>query len=261
MAERKPKRTSPKSGTGNKKTKKDITSWKPGSEAEQAKDVAAPGDFGAAMGTGSSRDRDYVNANTKRADRGSTQPASHEHDGDRSSGAGSTYSGPGSGSGGDVDTDIVGVGFGGSGVAQSGPDEHVGADESDGTSNEFNSPVPKGRAGEVEVIPAQGRNQSGVGKVGGSRRIREGSVVQRDADVSTGRDAQGADAATNPNARGDDAFAGEVSSGEAAGDDLPISPSSDPQGARAGDNQIHGTQKDVRGDGAGSRDDEGAENA
>ena len=52
--------------------------------------------------------------------------------------------------------------------------------------------------------------------------------------------------ATNPRARDDDSFSGEVSSGEAAGDDLAMSPSSDTQGARRGDNQIRGAQKDPR---------------
>ena len=232
--------------TGATSRGKKINTWRPGSQAAGARNVAARGDFGVPAGTARTRDRDYVTQNTKRSDRGTQHPASHEHDGDRTSGAGGNYSGPGSSSGGDVDTDITGVGFGGT-VSQAGPDDQIGADESDGTSNEFASPVPPGRPGEVEVIPAQRRNQSGVGKVGGSKRVR-GSVLSRGGDVSTGRDAQGADAATNPNARGDDSFAAEVSSGEASGDDLAISPSSDTQGARRGDNQIRGTQKDVRGD-------------
>ena len=244
-----------KKTTGTRKTTaptsrgkhKKMNTWKPGSQAAGARNVAAPGDFGVPVGTERTRDRDYVTRNTKRSDRGTQHPASHEHDGDRSSGAGGNYSGPGSSSGGDIDPDITGVGFGGSGVSQAGPDDQIGADESDGTSNEFASPVPPGRPGEVEIIPAQRRNQRDVGKVGGSKRVR-GSVVSRAADVSTGRDAQGADAATNPTARGDDSFVGEISSGEASGDDLAISPSSDTQGARRGDNQIRGTQKDVRGD-------------
>ena len=238
------KRTSSRSG-GNKHKK--LTNWKPGSQAEDARNVAPPGDFGAPVGAARTADRDYVSRNTKRSDRGNMHPASHEREGDRSSGAGAPASGPGSSSGGDVDTDITGVGFGGSGIAQAGPDSdaEIGAAASDGTSNEFASPVPRGRPGEVEVIPAQRRNQRGVGEVGGSKRVR-GSVQTRDADVSTGADAQGADAATNPRARDDDAFMGEVSTGEAAGDDLGISPSSDTQGARPGDNQIRGRQKDPR---------------
>ena len=236
---------------------KKMNTWKPGSEPARARNVAARGDFGVPVGTGRTRDRDYVTQNTKRIDRGTQHPASHEHDGDRSSGAGGTYSGPGSSSGGDLDTDITGVGFGG-GVSQAGPDDHVGADASDGTSNEFASPVPPGRPGEVDVVPAQRRNQRGVGKVGGSKRVR-GSVVSRDADVSTGQDAQGADAATNPNARGDDSFAAEISGGEASGEDLPISPSSDTQGARRGDNQIRGPQKDVRNDANEEVEDEESE--
>ena len=244
MAHRKsggsPKRTSRSRG-------KKLANWKPGSEAGEARNVAPPGDFGVPAGTERTADRDYVSQNTKRSDRGNAHPASHERDGDRSSGAGAPASGPGSSSGGDIDTDITGVGFGGSGIAQAGPDSdaEVGAAASDGTSNEFASPVPSGRPGEVEVIPARRRNQSGVGKVGGSKRVR-GSVQTRDADFSTGADAQGADAATNPRARDDDSFSGEVSTGEVAGDDLGISPSSDTQGARRSENQIRGTQKDPR---------------
>ena len=238
MAQRKSggsSRRAPKSG-GNKNKK--MTNWKPGSQTKEARNVAPPGDFGVPAGAERTADRDYVSQNTKRSDRGNAHPASHERDGDRSSGAGAPASGPGSSSGGDIDTDITGVGFGGSGIAQAGPDSEaeVGAAASDGTSKEFASPVPPGRPGEVEVIPAQRRNQSGVGKVGGSKRVR-GSVQTHDTDFSTGADAQGADAATNPRARDDDSFIGEVSTGEAAGDDLGISPSSDTPGARRGDNQ------------------------
>ena len=223
-----------------------MNSWKAGSQPERAAGVGSDRDFGVPAGTEPSRDRDYVSQNTKRSDRGAARPPSHEHDGVRTSGAGADYSGPGSGSGGDIDTDIVGVGTGGSGVAQSGPDDRPGPDDSDGTSNEFASPVPAGRPGEVQVIPAQRRNQGGIGQVGGSKQIR-GSVTQS-PDVSVGADGQGADAATNPQAQNDDSFMSEVSSGEASGQDLPIGPSQDTQGAIEGDNQIRGAQKDVRDD-------------
>jgi hypothetical protein len=226
-----------------------MKSWKPGSQPEQAAEVGSRGDFGVPEGIGPSADRDYVSENTKRSDPGASRPASHEHDGVRTSGAGADYSGPGSASGGDIDTDIVGVGTGGSGLAQSGPDDRTGPDDSDGTSNEFASPVPKGQAGQANVIPAQGRNQGGVGKVGGSKRVR-GSTTRSSPDISTGQAAQGADAATNPEAQNEDSFMSEVSSGEASGQDLPIAPSQDTQGAVEGDNQIEGLQKDVRGDSA-----------
>lgn len=68
----------------------------------------------------------------------------------------------------------------------------------------------------------------------GSRPIGHAAVTGS-PDVQTGSDAQGADAATNPAARGDDSFAGEISSGEARGDDLPVSPSSDTQGLSSED--------------------------
>lgn len=215
-----------KAGT---KSRKKLTTWKPGSEAERARDVASPGDFGAHVTASRRGDRDYVSRNTKRSDRGAQQPFSHEQTGDRTSGALGRNSGPGSSSGGDIDTDIVGVGTGGSGVSQGGPDERIGADESDGSSNEFASPVPHTRAKNVKVIPARGRNQDGVGKVGGNKRVR-GSVLQRGGDVTTWGDAQGADAATNPVARAaegdlDDSFASELSTDDSRGEDLPVPPS------------------------------------
>src|SRR5215210_8057290 len=52
--------------------KKDFASWKPGSESAEAKNVGGEGDFGAPVGAGPDRDRDYVNENTKRADPGAT---------------------------------------------------------------------------------------------------------------------------------------------------------------------------------------------
>ena len=186
---------------------KDFSSWKPGSESNEAKDVGGKADFGVPAGAGPSRERDYVNENTKRSDPGAAQPMDWEHDGRRDHGAGSPDSGPGSGSGGDVDTDFVGVGTGGSGIAASGEiGRPPGPDDSDGTSNEFAA----GR-------PAQGRNQTGVGKVGGDKRV-EGTLVSGGLDQHT-NDGEGADDATNPQARGDDSFAAEISSGEARGED------------------------------------------
>lgn len=218
----------------------DMASWKPGSEPQRASEVGSEGDFGVPVGAGPSRDRDYVNENTKRSDPGATQPFDWEHDGKRDHGAGARDSGPGSGSAGDLDPDLIGFGTGG-GVAASPADEAPGPDDSDGTSNEFASPLPPGAPG-VVVEPASGKGQSGP------RRPIRGSVVQGTTDIQTGPEGQGSDAATNPAARGDDSFAGEISSGEAQGDDLPISPSSDTEGLIEGDNQIEGDQKDVRGD-------------
>ena len=178
---------------------------KPGSDPQSLRDVGGKGDFG--VPANRRGERDYASANTKAADRGASQPGAAERDGVRDHGAGGRSSGPGSASGGDLDPDIVGVGTGGSGVAASGDiGRRPGPDDSDGTSDEFAS------GGH-----AQGRNQRDVGKVGGSKRVH-GTVVSGGDDRSTTPSGQGADAATNP-ARDDDSFAGEISSGEAAGED------------------------------------------
>jgi hypothetical protein len=211
--------------------KKDMSNWKPGSEPELAKDVASRGDFGAPVGSGPSRDRDYVNENTKRADPGATQPRSSEHDGVRTAGAGADDSGTGSGSGGDVDTDIIGFGAGGSTISASGPDGYKpGPDDSDGTAREFASGPP--------TQNFKGKN---AGKVLGS------TVTPTDG-VQAAPSNQGADAATNPAARGDDSFAGEISMGEATGQDNAMSPSSDSQGEDQEGNQMSGNQKDFAAD-------------
>lgn len=186
---------------------KDFASWKPGSESAEAKHVGGQGDFGAPVGAGPNRDRDYVNENTKRSDPGATQPMDWEHDGKRDHGVGAPDSGPGSGSAGDVDPDIVGVGTGGSGIAISGNiGRPPGPDDSDGASNEF-----------AAGGPAQGRNQTNVGKIGGTKRVT-GDVQTRGQDQST-NEGEGADDITNVQARGDDSFASEISSGEARGED------------------------------------------
>ena len=208
-----------------------MASWRPGSEADQAKNVKAEGDFGVPVGSGPTRDRDYVSENTKRSDPGNAMPRSGEGDGGesaRETGAGANAGGVGSGSGGDLDPDFVGV-AGGSGIAASPPGTRIGADASDGSSDEFAS------GGH-----AQGRNQSpsDIGKVGGGQRLNPGSVMSRGADDrSTSPDGEGAASAAEGLARGDDSFAGEVSLGEASGEDLGVSPSSDTQGLSQEDNQ------------------------
>jgi hypothetical protein len=113
----------------------------------------------------------------------------------------------------------------------------AGPDDSDGTSNEFNSPVPRAHPGQAVIEPASGRNQTGVGQVGGSKRVH-GTVVQG-PDTQTATPGQGSDAATNPVARGDDSFAGEISSGEAQGQDDSMAPSQETQGLLPGDNQTN----------------------
>lgn len=214
--------------------KKDMASWKPGSEAEQAKDVKAPGDFGVPVGSGPTRERDYVSENTKMSDPGAAKPHSFEHEGVRTSGTGSVVEGTGSGSEGDIDTDILGVGTGASGISASGPGDQPGADDTDGSSAEFASGKP-----------ARGENQEGVGQIGGAPRV-QGSTVFGDVDIQTGPEGQGADAATNPTARGDDSFAGEISTHEAEGQDLSMGPSQETQGLSEEDNQE--SPKDPRGE-------------
>ena len=192
--------------------KKDMASWRPGSEADQAKNVKAEGDFGVPAGSGPSRDRDYVSQNTKRSDPGSAMPRSGEDDGGdaaRETGAGADAAGPGAGSGGDLDPDFVGV-AGGSGIAASPPGTRVGADASDGSSDEFAS------GGH-----AKGLNQrrDEIGRIGGAPQINPGSVIHRADDRSTSPDGEGAASATEGPARGDDSFAAEISLGEASGED------------------------------------------
>ena len=205
---------------------------KVGSDPNAARQFGDDGkDFGVPAREGKTPDRDYVSANTKASDPGNTHPMAWEHDGVRDHGAGAPDTGPGSASGGDLSPDFIGVGTGGSGIAQSGEIRRPpGPDDSDGTSNEFASGPP-----------AQGRNQTGVHQVGGNRQV-SGSTVFGDVDLHTGPVGQGADAATNPSDRGDDSFAGEVSSGEAQGQTLGLSPSSDTQGLSQDDNQ--GYRKD-----------------
>jgi hypothetical protein len=192
--------------------KKDMASWKPGSDAASAGKVAGEGDFGVPAGAGPSRERDYVSGNTKRSDPGNAMPRSGEDDGLRTTGAGAQAAGDGSGSGGDLDPDIIGVGTG-TGVSISGPSGRIGADDSDGSSNEMASGGP-----------AAGRNQAGVHHVGGSKRVHGTTFDRSRGDASTTGDGQGAGAITNPAFRGDDSFAAEISSGEAAGDDQPLQP-------------------------------------
>ena len=187
---------------------KDMASWKPGSEAAEAKNVGGQGDFGVPAGAGTTREREYVSENTKMSDPGAAKPRSSEFDGVRTGGAGAVFEGDGSGSEGDIDTDVIGIGSG-AGLSAEGPGDAAGPDDSDGSSDEFAS------GGH-----AQGRNQSGIGKVGGDKRVRGGSTVSRDIDVTTGADGQTSDNVNNP-ARDDDSFAGEVTLGEAKGDDEP----------------------------------------
>jgi hypothetical protein len=201
--------------TGQEQKAKDMASWKPGSDAASAGKVGGGGDFGVPAGAGPSRDRDYVSENTKRSDPGNAMPRSGETEGLRTTGAGAAAAGDGSGSGGDLDPDFIGVGTGGSGVAMSGPSDRRDKSESDGTSAEMASGGP-----------AAGRNQAGVHHVGGSKRVAGTTFDRSRGDGSTTGDGQGA-AVSNPAARGNDAFAGEISGGEALGEDNAMGDSSD----------------------------------
>lgn len=166
---------------------------RPGSSPDRSKN---PHDFGVPAAGGTGIEREYVSENTKQSDPGAAQPAASEM-GDRTAGVGGKYSGPGSASGGDLDTDIVGVGDG-RGVSTSGAiHEPPGPDDTDGSSNAFASgPPAQGRA-----APKQ-------------RKIR-GSITNAGETETSGR---GADAINSP-ARGDDSAAGEISMGEASGED------------------------------------------
>jgi len=186
------KKISPKHGAPAQET----NSLHPGSSADDAKKVGGKGDFG--VPESDVIGRTYTSINTKMSDPGATQPRSGEGGG-RTSGAGSNNSGPGSGSGGDLDASMPGLGNSG-GVATSGNvNEPPGPDDTDGTSDAFAS------GGH-----AQGNNQSGP-----VERVR-GTVVQPGDDRSTAP--EGADASANSDPF-NDATAGEISSGEASGED------------------------------------------
>jgi hypothetical protein len=172
---------------------------KVGSDPQAAKSVGGAQDLGARQDD--VIERQYTSANTKAADRGATQPHAGEFAGEgRMAGAGGVASGPGASSGGDLDTDFVGV-AGGSGLAQAPPRGVPGPDDSDGTVREFASGPPT-------------QNEKGpkAGKV-------EGSTVDREGDIETLAEGRGASAVSRSPRGVDDSFRGEVSEGEASGQD------------------------------------------
>jgi len=167
----------------------------PGSSAKDAAKIGGKGDFG--VPESNVTERTYTSLNTKASDRGAAQPRSGEG-GLRTSGVGGINSGPGSASGGDLDP--TSTGLSGSGLSASGRvNEPAGPDDTDGSSAAFASGPP-----------AQGRNQKGP-----VQPIR-GSTVQAGNDRTTGP--QGADGVANSDPD-NDASAGEISSGEASGED------------------------------------------
>jgi len=128
------------------------------------------------------------------------RPVRSGGDGTRESGVGGVESGPGSSSGGDIDTDIVGVGTHGSGVSSGGPDQRrTGADMSDAGSEPH----------------AAKSNQSSRQS---SRAMRGDTVNRSGGDNTTTGSGTGSSSVT-PFETGDDAAAGEISQGEAGGDD------------------------------------------
>jgi hypothetical protein len=176
---------------------------KVGSDPGAAKSFGGGRDFGARADD--VRERSYTSANTKASDPGAAQPHAGEGGGGaRTAGVGGSDAGVGSSSGGDIDTDFVGV-AGGSGLAQAGPRGVPGPDDSDGTSREFASGPP-----------TQNFKGAKAGKV-------EGSTVDGEGDIETTAEGRGASAVSRP-PRGDpdqvdDSFVGEVSEGEASGQD------------------------------------------
>jgi hypothetical protein len=176
---------------------------KVGSDPKAAQSVGGKGDFG--VREDDVVERQYTSSNTRASDRGASQPHAGEDQG-RVAGVGGNASGRGSSSGGDIDTDIIGVGTGGSGIAASPADEPPGPDDSTGTSRDFASGPP-----------TQNRKGPKAGKV-------EGNTVNRTGgDVETTASGRGADAVSKPPRPNpdqlDDSFEGEISGGEAAGQD------------------------------------------
>jgi len=195
---------------------------KVGSSRRAARSVGGKNDFGVSAGEETHRqERLYVSAETKHSDPGGRQPRSSTLMGNRVAGAGGPDAGPGSNSGGDIDTDIIGVGTGGSGVAQSGPDRTEGADISTDPVNEFASGPPAKRQGDPLAERAESRRRGRRGGKAGREILPNDAIIDRSGggDATTTGDGQGAAAATNPNVRDDDAFAGEISLDEAGGAD------------------------------------------
>jgi hypothetical protein len=174
---------------------------KVGTSPRAAAAFGGKGDFGAPESDVT--ERQYVSAAVKARDPGGSQPRSGA-DGQRTSGVGSRASGPGSGSGGDLDPDVIGLAKHG-GLASAGPDRRAGADTTDGSPGKFASGSAARRG---TGINAKRRE-----------RVTGSTVDHSGGDISTTGAGQGAASVTNPLARDDDSFAGEVSNDEAAGAD------------------------------------------
>jgi hypothetical protein len=179
------------------------SSSKVGESRRAAASFGGKGDFGAPEA--SENERNYASSATRNQDPG-TFPGHSLGEGTRDTGVGGNESGTGSSSGGDVDTDIIGVGQGGSTISVTGPDDRThGPDmvsSEQNPSDTFAAPGKKGR---------KGRNVR--------ERVRGTTIDRTGGDASTTQAGQGAASVTNPDARNDDAFAGEISNGEASGAD------------------------------------------
>ncbi len=161
--------------------------------------IGGKGDFGVPV-DGSRAELDYASNHTKHADPGAAQEADFEQDGVRDHGVGGPASGPGSSTGGDLDVDVIGVGDGGAGLAISGPDgfdSTSGARRADEATQDSN-PSHRARKPLTEVPRVKGTTFS--------RGVEEDDV------------ARGSDAATNSH-MSEDSFAGEISRGDARGEE------------------------------------------
>jgi hypothetical protein len=175
-----------------------VSDQKVGSDRSAAAHFAEAGDFGipaaeAAKHTEAADEAKYQPAGDHHAD---PRPPRSGEQGDRDSGVGGLDSGPGSSSGGDLDTDLVGVGTHGSGMSIAGPDARKGGPDmirSGSQPHKSHAHVPK-------------------------TQTRGTTVNQSDADFTTIGNGTGASTVT-PFETGDDAAAGEISQGEALGDD------------------------------------------
>jgi hypothetical protein len=190
-------------GSRGQKGPSDKPKGKVGSDSSAAAAVGGKGDFGVRQDY--TRARQYTSQNTRAADPGAAQPHAGEDEG-RTAGVGGNASGVGSSSGGDLDTDIIGVGTGGSGVAATGPRGTPGPDDTDGSPREFDAGPP-----------AKNIKGPKYAKVEGDALDHSGGDIETTA-AGRGADAASRSPRSDPDDL-DDSFRGEVSSGEASGQD------------------------------------------
>jgi hypothetical protein len=124
------------------------------------------------------------------------RPARSGESANRESGVGGVNAGPGSSSGGDIDTDFVGVGTHGIGLSESGPDVRTTGPD-----------MTQGGTPHHDPHPHRPR-----------KKMRGDTVDRSGGDATTTGEGMGSGGLETAD-RGDDAAAGELSQGEAAGDD------------------------------------------